>query len=114
MHWCSRARLIHVEHVLRDKVSRPQGHFDRVFNRGATGQRVGKASAIEILQMCKPRDAVMLMRPVENRKRLLLPDLLRARKPESYNVASQSLVRVLLVGCVPVPLGIPVQDTVYR
>src|SRR3974390_1231015 len=64
--------------------------------------------------MRKPGNTVILMRPVENRKRILLPDLLRARKPESYNVAAQSLVRILHVSCVPVPFGIPMEDLVCR
>src|SRR5271169_2515745 len=54
----------------------------------------------------------MLMGPIENRKRILLPKLLSAGQPESHDVPSERLVGILGIGCIPVPLGIPMQDMV--
>ena len=77
--------------IFRYEIGGAQRDFHRVFHRGAAVQAL-RDGAILIVHVSEARDCALLMRPVQDRIRVLLPDLVGLGETQGHQVSAQRLV----------------------
>ncbi len=98
--------------ILGDEVARSQRDLDGILERRAAVERRREAVQRKELHVRKAGNTTLLMRHIEDGIGVLPPDLVGIGQPQGEHMTAQRLVRILKIGGIPMPFGVPMHQPV--